>query len=481
MKKLIFKNFVAVTSLLTIVILINFEIFPINTYKIFYLLSSLGEDTAQLLNSVSIFHQADAGLGSLKLSLYSPFIDFFSFILSSISQIFISTPEKSILIVTGIVCIFPIIILNLLIVLRFGYEANPLILLIFILIFNIFLSPSIFAGHFNLLYSLAFCALGSSYRENPLLRSTLYSLATFSWYPSVIIFAYFIIEPVLSDFLKLSKKAALKLVNYIIILIFLLTIALIYIFINVSAQSSDWKFDLLREEGGGQNVSTMNIFIIGLILITVVHLNQKFLIGLNLHSVYATMLLFIIFLLYNVFIVATSSTYGINKLLTLIFLLFLIQTYDYLFVINKKINLTSFLSVGLPVILLITIMQGKEINSFIALYSKSNSPSYAGINPKQFRDILKLYDTEFDYYFIREDYIPNQNIESYLTSRWITSLLGKDDRKLDNQLGWRFLLLRRTDGSDFFSTNSITNSKFFVLERDSLRLSDKTEVKSLTK
>jgi hypothetical protein len=92
----------------------------------------------------------------------------------------------------------------------------------------------------------------------------------------------------------------------------------------------------------------------------------------------------------------------------------------------------------------------EDLDSFISLYSKSNAPSFSGVNKTQFNDFAKLIGSDFNYFVIRDSYTVSQNINSYLTSRWVSSLLGRDDRKLDGQLGWRFVLLNRIDDQDFF-------------------------------
>jgi len=448
-----FKGKVLTTGIAVIfILLINLELFPINTYRLFYLYSSMGEDAAQLLNSISISHQHSDLSSVLTKSLFSPFIDLLGYFTSSISKLLFSTEIQSIIFVTVLIYILPIVVINLILFLQVP-QANYLELIskiLLILTVNILISTSILVGHANLLYCLALSYLALINQHKHIVSGVLYSLAILSWYPSVILFALLIIRPVMINIIKDVRAAASDLSNYVILILFTATISVVYIFIQVSAKNSDWKFDLLREQGGSQSISSLNVLLILVALSSLYILNEKYNTNLNFLSIYLILISYIFFVLYNVFFVATSTSYGINKLTTLLFISLTFFVITYYIRIHKKISIKFFSRVLMPLIFILFLFPSKDLDSFISLYSKSNAPSFSGVNKTQFNDFAKLIGSDFNYFVIRDSYTVSQNINSYLTSRWVSSLLGRDDRKLDGQLGWRFVLLNRIDDQDFF-------------------------------
>jgi hypothetical protein len=449
-------------------------VFPITIFGIFERYSSLGEDAAQLLNSVSLFHKQGSGPEALGISLYSPFVDFLSLVASSVSKMVITNQLTSILFVTVLIYIMPILIINVILVSQIKQDNWMRLISKFmlILIVNISLSPSILAGHISLLYSVALSSLAIIVVKKSLIRSLLLSLAILSWYPSGILLAVLVLQPVLNSLIREGKAAALKLANYIILILFIGTMSIVYYFLQESFRRADWKFDLLREEGGASSFPNLTIFIILIAFFIIVIFDKNYNIGLNLQFPYLMILSFILYILFNAFYVATIFSYGIEKLTSHLLLTLLIIIVCYISGIQEKVNLDLYLKFLIPILFVQFLVPGKHIDSFINLYSKSNQPSFSGISYTQFEGISKFLNSDGNYFILREGFEDSNRIDSYLSSRWISSLLGKDDRKLNNQMGWRFLLLNRIPSEDFFCCFNMEKANFISLNKKSFEFID---------
>jgi hypothetical protein len=181
---------------------------------------------------------------------------------------------------------------------------------------------------------------------------------------------------------------------------------------------------------------------------------------------------FILYILFNAFYVATTFSYGIEKLTSHLLLTLLIIIVCYISGIQEKVNLDLYLKFLIPILFVQCLVPGKHIDSFINLYSKSNQPSFSGISNTQFEGISKFLNSDGNYFILREGFEDSNRIDSYLSSRWISSLLGKDDRKLNNQMGWRFLLLNRIPSEDFFCCFNMEKAIFISLNKKSFEFID---------
>ncbi len=465
-------NFLSFYSLIIVgsIIYLNWDSFPLSTYKLFDLYTFLGEDAAQLMNSVSLFYNNEINLKLIGKSLYSPFIDFISFLITIIFKFLSVEAYKGIVLASCIVYFLPIIFLNYATIqtIENNNISNLLDKLLILFIVNLLISPSIVAGHANLLYSLSMMYFAIIHYQNLYKRYIFYTFAVLSWYPSLVLVIILMAEPILTA-LKIDKKIQFtKISTYFSILITIFTTVTVYLFVKVSTEKSDWKFELLREEGGNPSIPTIFTFLLFTISLTVITLNEKHSLRLNTKPIFLISLSYLIFYFYNIFIIATSYTYAISKLNVFYHLLISLILITFYKDIREKINLPITIKFLVIFVVILTLNFQTSINSFIALYSKSNLNSQIGINKKQFKKISSLLDSDYDYFTINYDYTKDQNIDSYLASRWISSYFGKDDRKLNKQMGWRFSLLRRINYEEFLEKSKDKKYNYLLLTKNDI-------------
>jgi hypothetical protein len=252
----------------------------------------------------------------------------------------------------------------------------------------------------------------------------------------------------------------------------------VYWFVESAKNKAEWEFDLLRESGGVENSSISIILTLLLLIIVIMFFNDRLKTSLNFEPIYLISVPLVFFILFNVFYVATSSSYGIQKLLTFYSYILLLLAISYYIQLSQFNTIQmDYASYILPTILLIFIVFGNSTKSFIDLYSRSDIESQSGINETQFSHLVTLLNSNSNYYILQENYLRDgNNLQSYLTSRWASSLLGKDDRRIANQMGWRFTLLGRIKIEEFFCCYSSAKSKFLMFDGDSYVYLDPNQV-----
>ena len=462
------------------IIIGNLDLTNFSSFKLFEYYSSLGEDAAQLLNSISFYHNQGFYLSSIWDNAYSPFIDSLSFIVGFAISLLMSQEITSIMISTTIVYILPVLIINIELILKI--KQNNLIEIInkivIIISLNLIISPSIKNGHISLIYSVALLYFALHKKNNSLKKYVYLIFAVLSWYPSIILIALLFLEPAQKSFHEPNRSLFRNKVVYFSVISLIITMITVYWFVESAKNKAEWEFDLLRESGGVENSSISIILTLLLLIIVIMFFNDRLKTSLNFEPIYLISVPLVFFILFNVFYVATSSSYGIQKLLTFYSYILLLLAISYYIQLSQFNTIQmDYASYILPTILLIFIVFGNSTKSFIDLYSRSDIESQSGINETQFSHLVTLLNSNSNYYILQENYLRDgNNLQSYLTSRWASSLLGKDDRRIANQMGWRFTLLGRIKIEEFFCCYSSAKSKFLMFDGDSYVYLDPNQV-----
>ena len=442
-------------------------------YSAFEAVSFGGEDSAQYIDSLSKLNHSYPGESILERGFLTPGISSLFDLLQAILTIYFKPNLSFNLLLILLIVIYTALyqIFNY----TYGDLRNLITYLLALIIYTLVISIFIYQGHYHFLFCVLFFVWAlNKLNENSFLINTIYIFfPALFWWPaiivSVLIFLYLVKVEIVKRQVTSSNFQA-----YIGILFVAVTTPLsIFVWFSSEIKSSQWEFDILRDSGGTFKVTAE------LWLVVIIFFVSKYLISLkenhinNLNSrIWLILLLGLVSinLFYQLYI-ASATTYGYLKLESLIYFIILLG------IVVTNLNYKGVLShekmLVQTILVLILLNNSSVSDAFIKVNSLTNNLTSSYIN----RDLYQYVsdNRKGDLFCLIKSEGEVKSLESYICSRWISSIQGKDDRNIRGAMGWRFYLLGRVEFSEFYEKNPkifeilyLNGSSFKVLDKEEM-------------
>lgn len=447
-KRNIFLIFSSIFSLVLGYLLVRVKDF--SDYTAFSFLASGGEDAAQALDTVHKLLKLDSGSAGLATSLYTPgMTSLYDLVLSFLPNHQFHYAALVLLTVTFFASTIFILSTLWSCIKKSG---DPFIITLIGLIHIITLTSFFYAGHYHYLLAISIMSFtlvnfSSANSGTNILR--LLSVSFF-WWPAIILGLSFVIFIVVKDYKDKKFFGLSKIIAYLISpsLLVISTLLSLYVWFNRELREADWQFDIFRDAGGVINFSNeLLILILILILIQSYILRNSISIFFNYLNLLFTSLLTLLGLkLFYLIYIAASETYSFQKFQMFVLVVIFLNSIIF-FGMKLKIEDLQVLKLILICIILILFSNQDVSTSFIKTFSFESANNQSNIGKQLYTLILE--NKSKNYYCLIKDNNSLNVGESYKCSRWMASIQGEDDRSLDNQMGWRFWILDRTDGKKY--------------------------------